>query len=68
MRIVLGYVLFIVLVLCQQSWKWLLFQTIFDGYFLWKHFVMHNEGHVPNADEVGAVGVKKNKYTFQKRK
>jgi hypothetical protein len=30
--------------------------------------MMHNEGHVLDVDEVGIVGVKKNKYTFQKKK
>jgi len=30
--------------------------------------MMHNEGHVPNVDEMGVVGVKKKQYTFHKRK
>ncbi len=41
-------------------WKWLLAQTIFDGYpGLRKHFMAFNETHVPNVDDVGAIGVKK---------
>jgi hypothetical protein len=28
----------------------------------------HNEGHAPNVDEMGVVGVKKKLYTFHKRK
>jgi hypothetical protein len=30
--------------------------------------VTHNEGQVPDVDEMGVVGVKKKQYTFHKRK
>jgi hypothetical protein len=30
--------------------------------------MMHNEGHVPNVDEMGVVGVKKKQYIFHKKK
>jgi hypothetical protein len=42
-------------------WKWPLVQTIFDGYSLREHLIAFNETHIPNVDDVGAIGVKKKK-------
>jgi hypothetical protein len=49
-------------------WKWPLSLIIFYGYSLQWHLVMHNEGHVLDANEMGIVGVKKKQYIFDKRK
>jgi hypothetical protein len=48
-------------------WKWPLAQMILDGYTLKEHFITFNETHIPNVDDVGAIGVKKKKYSFHKR-
>lgn len=37
-------------------------------FFLQKHFITHNEGHVPSVDEMGTISVKKKQYTFHKSK
>jgi len=52
----------------MMIWKWPLFQTILDGCSLRKHLVKYSEGVVPNVDEVGVIGVRKNQYTFHKKK
>jgi hypothetical protein len=49
-------------------WKWPLAQMILDGYSLKEHFITFNETHIPNVDDVRAIGVKKKKYSFHKRK
>jgi hypothetical protein len=49
-------------------WKWLLAQTILDGYTFIEHLISFNETHIPNVDDVEVVGVKKKKYSFHKRK
>ncbi len=49
-------------------WKWLLVQTILDQYPLIEHLITFNETHIPDVDDVGVVGVKKEKYSFHKRK
>jgi hypothetical protein len=48
-------------------WKWLLAQTILDGYPLIEHLITFNETHILDVDDVGVVGVKK-KNSFHKRK
>jgi hypothetical protein len=42
--------------------------TILDGCPLIKHLISFNETQIPNVDDVGAIGVKKKKYSFHKRK
>jgi hypothetical protein len=42
--------------------------TILDGYPLIKHLISFNETHIQDVDDVGAIGVKKKKYSFRKRK
>jgi hypothetical protein len=49
-------------------WKWLLAQTIVDGYSLRQLLVSYNESKIPIVDEKGEIGVRKKQYTFQKRK
>ncbi len=49
-------------------WKWPLAQTILNGYSLKEHFIAFNETYIPYVDDVGAVGMKKNKYSFHKKK
>jgi len=44
--------------------KWPLAQTILDGYPFIKHFIAFHEIHIPDVDDVGAIGVKKNKIPF----
>ncbi len=36
-------------------WKWLLVQTILDGYPLKEHFITFNETHIPDGDDVGEL-------------
>jgi hypothetical protein len=48
--------------------KWPLSQTIVDGYSLRKHLVKYSERFVPDIDEVGVISVRKNIYTFHKKK
>ncbi len=48
-------------------WKWLLGQTILDGYPFKEYFIAFNETHILDVDDVGVVGVKK-KNSFHKRK
>jgi hypothetical protein len=43
-----------------------LVQRILDGYPLLEHFIAFNETHIPKVD-VGAIGVKKTKYSFHKK-
>jgi hypothetical protein len=43
-------------------------QTIIDGYFLRQFFISYDECNIPTVDEEGEIGIKKKKYTFQKRK
>jgi len=38
-------------------WKWLLVQINFDGYPLIQHLISFNETHIPDVDDVEAVGV-----------
>jgi len=47
--------------------KWLLGQTILDGYPFKEYFITFNETHILDVDDVGVVGVKKKK-SFHKRK
>jgi hypothetical protein len=42
-------------------WKWPLVQTILNGYTFIKHLISFNETHIPNVDDVGAIGVEKKK-------
>jgi hypothetical protein len=49
-------------------WKWPLFYIFFIVFFLQKHLITHNEGHVPSVDEMGTISVKKKKKTFHERK
>jgi hypothetical protein len=42
-------------------WKWPLAQTILDGYSFIKHLIAFNETHIAYVDDVGTIGVKKNK-------
>ncbi len=49
-------------------WKWSLVQTILDGYPFIEHLISFNETHITNVDDVGAIGVKKKKYSFHERK
>jgi hypothetical protein len=41
---------------------------ILDGYSLKEHLIAFNETHILDVDDVGAIGVKKKKYSFHKRK
>jgi hypothetical protein len=52
----------------MMIWKWPLSQIILDACSLRKHLVKYSEGVVPNVDEVGVIGVRKNQYTFHKKK
>jgi hypothetical protein len=38
-------------------WKWLLVQTILDGYPLIKHLISFNETHMLDVDDLGTAGV-----------
>jgi hypothetical protein len=49
-------------------WKWLLAQTIVDGYSLKQLLEFYDENNIPIIDEEGEIGVRKKQYTFQKRK
>ncbi len=49
-------------------WKWLLAQTIVDGYSLKQLLEFYDENNIPIIDEEGEIGVRKKKYTFQKKK
>jgi hypothetical protein len=49
-------------------WKWLLVQTIVDGYSLKQLFVFYDERNILTVDDKGEIGVGKKQYTFQKRK
>ncbi len=40
-------------------WKWLLVQTILDGYPLKKHLMAFNETHILDVDDVRVISVKK---------
>jgi hypothetical protein len=42
-------------------WKWSLVQIILNGYPLIQHLISFNETHIPNLDDVGAIGVRKKK-------
>jgi hypothetical protein len=48
--------------------KWPLVQIILNGYPLIQHLISFNETHIPNLDDVEAVGVRKEKNSFHKRK
>jgi hypothetical protein len=48
-------------------WKWLLVQTILDGYSLKQFLISYDESHIPIVDEEEEVGVKKKQYTFQNK-
>jgi hypothetical protein len=41
--------------------KWPSAQKILDGYPFIKHLIAFHETHIPNVDDVGAIGVKKKK-------
>jgi hypothetical protein len=47
--------------------KWLLIQTILDGYLFIKHFITFHETHILDVDDVGVVGVKGEKNPFIRR-
>jgi hypothetical protein len=49
-------------------WKWPLAQKILDGYPFIKHLITFNETHIPDVDDVGVIGVNKDKYYFHKSK
>jgi hypothetical protein len=40
-------------------WKWLLVQTILDGYPLKNHLMAFNETHIRDVDDVRVISVKK---------
>jgi hypothetical protein len=46
----------------DDLWKWLLGQTIRDGYPFKEHLITFNETHILDVDDVGAIGVKKKKF------
>ncbi len=66
-RLCILYCLMIVSIV-MTIWKWLLAQIILDGYPFIEHLISFNETHIPNVDDVAAVGVKKKKYSFHRRK
>jgi hypothetical protein len=43
-------------------WKWLLFQTTFNGYPLRQLFISYDESCTPIVDEEGTIGVRKKIY------
>jgi hypothetical protein len=45
-------------------WKWLLAQTIVDGYSLEKLFVSYDESNIPTINDKGKIGVRKKQYTY----
>ncbi len=49
-------------------WKWLLVQTIFDGYLLIEHFITFHDTHILDVANVGSIGVKKKKNSVHKTK
>jgi hypothetical protein len=48
--------------------KWPLDQKILYGYPLKEHLIVFNETHIPYVDDVGIIGVKKQKKSFHKKK
>ncbi len=48
-------------------WKWSLAQMIFDEYPLREHLIAMNEIHIPDDDNEGTIGLKKN-FFFHTRK
>ncbi len=49
-------------------WKWLIIQTILNGTSLHALLYSYDRSYVLEVDEEGAVGAKKKKNTFNKRK
>ncbi len=45
-------------------WKWLLVQTIVDGYSLRQLLVSYDESKIPTIDEEGEIGVRNKQYIF----
>jgi hypothetical protein len=41
-----------ILSIIMTNWRWPLSLIILNGYSLQEHLVMHNEGCVPNANEI----------------
>jgi len=48
----------------MTNWKWLLAQTVLDGYSLRQLLVSYDESKIPTIDEEGEIGVRKKQYTF----
>jgi len=49
-------------------WKWSLIQTTMEGFLLKEFLLSYDENYVLKVDVEGMIGVKKNKYSFNKRK
>jgi hypothetical protein len=49
-------------------WKWLLVQTIVDGYSLKQLLIFYDERNILTVDDKGEIGVGNKQHTFQNRK
>jgi hypothetical protein len=49
-------------------WKWLLTQTIMEGFSLKEFLLSYNESYILEVDVEGMIGLKKKKYGFSKKK
>jgi hypothetical protein len=49
-------------------WRWSLSQMIFRGHSLKALLKSYKDNHISDVDVEGAIGVKKERYTFHKRK
>jgi hypothetical protein len=49
-------------------WKWSLIQTTMEGFLLKVFLLSYDENYVLKVDVEGMISVKKNKYSFNKRK
>jgi hypothetical protein len=49
-------------------WRWSLSQTIFCGHSLKALLKSYEDNHISDVDVEGAIGVKKKRYTFHKKK